>query len=146
VTQSKAERRYVRMAAAANSKAARLGTPGRVTASDFAMAYLRHEGQCPYCGIGLDPLHCSFDHVIPYDRGGPNVIENIVPCCITCQRSKGTKLQSEYAIARTLTVECETCGKVYKPRWADWGRGYGRICSRACAGSKGGKSPRKVPA
>jgi hypothetical protein len=140
MTQSPAERRYVRMAGAMNAKAARLGLYGRISSIDLAMAFLQAQGLCTYCGIGIDPLHCSFDHVIPFDRDGVNASYNIVACCMSCQRSKSTKLPSEYETARKLRVQCEVCGIEYKPRWADYARGYGRTCSRACSGKKGGET------
>ncbi len=148
MTQSAAERRFVRMAGAINAKAARLGREGRVSARDLALVFTQSNWTCRYCGIGIDPLHCSFDHVIPFDRGGPNEPMNITACCMTCQRAKGTKVPDEYQKARALVVECETCGREFKPRWADWSRGYGRTCSRACSGKKGGetRSPAASPA
>lgn len=138
MTQSAAERRYVRMAGAMNAKAARLGQYGRLYAGDLANAYLASGGRCTYCGIGIDPLHCSFDHVNPFDRGGLNQPFNIVACCMTCQRSKSTKLPAEYDTARKIRVNCEVCGIEFKPRWADYARGYGRTCTRVCSGKKGG--------
>jgi hypothetical protein len=140
MTQSPAERRYVRIAGAMNAKAARLGLYGRLRASDLATAFVDGQGVCAYCPIGIDPLHCSFDHVLPFDRGGQNEPQNIVACCMSCQRSKSTKLPDEYQTARQLRVQCEVCGIEYKPRWADYARGYGRTCSRACSGKKGGET------
>jgi hypothetical protein len=144
MTQTAAERRYVRMIGAMNAKAARLGLYGRLSAIDLAMAFVESGGRCTYCGIGIDPLHCSFDHVIPFDRNGRNASYNIVACCMTCQRSKSTKLPDEYEIARKTMSQCEVCGIEFKPRYADWVRGFGRTCSRVCSGKKGGevtKSP-----
>ena len=137
MTQTAEQRRYVRLAHSINRKAARLGRDGRVVASDLGRAYLRSMGICTYCQIGIDPMHCSFDHVIPFDRGGPNEPTNIVACCMTCQRAKSKKTPDEFAIARVLVVECETCGRSFRPRYADWIRGYGRTCSARCAGKKG---------
>ena len=140
MTQTAAERRYVRMTGAMNAKAARLGQYGRLQASDLATAFLKSGGSCVYCGIGIDPIHCSFDHVTPFDRAGQNAPMNIVACCMTCQRSKSTKLPDEYQSARKVRVECEVCGIQFKPRWADYTRGYGRTCSRVCSGKKGGET------
>jgi hypothetical protein len=148
MTQTPIERRFVRLAGSINSKAHRLGLDGRVSSSDLASIFMDSDWLCIYCGIGIGPAHCSFDHVIPFDRGGPNCRENIVACCMTCQRSKGTKRPDEFAEARLLMTDCETCGRRFKPRWADWMRGYGRTCSRSCSGRKGGeaRSPAKVSA
>lgn len=144
MTQTAAHRRYVRLAGSMNKKAALLERPGTITASDLAFAFIAADWECPYCGIGIDPLHCSFDHVIPFDKNGNNEPSNVVACCLSCQRSKGTKTPEQYEFARKLLERCEVCGILFKPRWADYVRGYGKTCSRACAGTKGGKS--KVPA
>jgi 5-methylcytosine-specific restriction endonuclease McrA len=139
VTQTPAERRYIRLTAAINKKAAGLGREGRIRPSDLAAAFMNSNWVCTYCGIGIDPLHCSFDHVVPFDNGGPNEPGNIVACCMTCQRGKGTKSPPEYEFARHLLSQCEVCGVQFKPRYADWRRGFGRTCSRICSGKKGGQ-------
>lgn len=140
MTQSAAERRFVRMAGAINAKATRLGREGRISARDLALVFTQSNWTCRYCGIGIDPLHCSFDHVIPFDRDGPNEPMNIVACCMTCQRSKGIKLPPEFEFAKKLLNKCEICGISFKPRYADYMRGYGRTCSRSCSGKKGGET------
>jgi 5-methylcytosine-specific restriction endonuclease McrA len=137
VTQTAAQRRLIRLAASTNKKAAVLGLNGRITAEDYARAYIATEGECPYCGIGITPESCSFDHVVSFAREGLNEPANIVACCLTCQREKSTKSPEEFAQARLLVVACEICGKVFKPRFADWIRGFGRTCSAECAGMKG---------
>lgn len=145
MTQSAAQRRFVRLAGSINAKAARLGRDGRVSADDLATIFVASDRACAYCGIGIDPLHCSFDHVLPFDRDGQNTMDNIKACCMTCQRGKSTKTPDEYQLARKLTVSCETCGIEFKPRWADWARGFGRTCSRSCSGKKGGEIKKTPP-
>lgn len=135
--QSATERRYVRLAGATNKKAARLGLEGRITADDLGRVYLLCGGTCPYCGIGITSMDCSFDHMLPFDLGGQNSLDNITACCMTCQRSKGRKTIHDYDVARALWSFCEVCGKGFKPRWADWRRGFGTTCSAPCAGKKG---------
>lgn len=137
MTQTRAERRFVRIAAAMNTKAARLGRAGRVSARDLGWTYLRGEDVCPYCGIGLSPYDCSFDHVLPFDAGGDNTVDNLVACCLTCQRSKARRLVHEYAEARALVRQCPVDGTEFRPRWADVKRGYGVYCSLRCAGTAG---------
>lgn len=134
------EHRFKRLATGANKKAARLGLPGRITYIDLHDAYVASDGWCTYCGIGISPDSCSFDHVIAFDRGGDNTRGNIVACCLTCQRSKFTKDPEEYARWRDLRVTCPVDGTVFRPRWADHIRGYGKYCSRRCSGVVGGQS------
>jgi hypothetical protein len=139
VTQSDVQRLLVRRAAAMNAKALRLGDPGRVTAAELAQIMLDSEGKCNYCGIDLDPMDGTFDHVLSFDQGGPNLPENIVRACFTCNRTKAaTKSPEQLKEYQELRVTCP-CGVIFRPRWADWIRGLGRTHSRACAGRLGGR-------
>jgi len=138
MTQSPIERRYKRLAVGANRKAERLRSSGRITEYDLYAVYEASGGRCGYCGIDVGPLDNSFDHVVPFDAGGPNVPENIRVCCLTCQREKFTKTPEQYDQWRQLQVTCPVCGKVFRPRWADYQRGLGRYCSRRCSGAVGG--------
>lgn len=138
MVQTRTERRFVRLAAAANQRAARTGTRGRISSVDLAIVYQRSDGLCAYCPTEIDPLHCSFDHALALDKGGANDTTNIVACCMTCQREKFTKDPTALTRWRELSVTCPVDGVVFRPRWADWVRGYGRYCSRRCSGSVGG--------
>lgn len=57
--------------------------------------YTRDEHLCQYCGGEFDPSHLTFDHVVPVARGGLKSWENIVTCCIECNRKKGDRLPEE---------------------------------------------------
>lgn len=140
MTQDRIQRRLVRLAAAMNQKAVRVGVKGLVAAFELMEILVESEGQCAYCGAELDPMEGSFDHVIPYTRGGENRKSNIVRSCLSCNRSKATKSPEELAEWQALQVTCPVDGKVFRPRWADWKRGLGRYCSRACAGTIGGRA------
>jgi hypothetical protein len=137
------EHRFKRIATGHNKKARDLGRSGRITYVDLYHIYLASDGICHYCGIGISPEHCSFDHSQAFDRGGDNVPGNIVACCLTCQRGKYTKSPEEYEEWRNLRVTCPVDGTVFQPRWADYVRGFGKYCSRACAGAIGGQISRK---
>jgi hypothetical protein len=137
LTQTLAQRRFVRLAGSMNTKAARLQRNGRVTPEDLYMAFMESAAQCGYCQIGITPVDCSFDHVVPFVAGGENTPDNIVACCLSCQRQKASRMAHEFALAREYKTSCEVCGTTFKPRWADHVRGYGRTCSAECAGKKG---------
>jgi len=140
VTQDALHRRLVRLAAAMNTKAVRLGAPGLVAAFELAEIMVDSDGFCSYCGTELPPMEGSFDHVVPYARGGANRKDNIVRSCLSCNREKGLKSPEELAEYAALRVTCPVDGKVFRPRWADWKRGLGRTCSRACSGKLGGSA------
>ena len=60
-----------------------------------ANVYARDEHSCQYCGRRLPPSQLTFDHVIPVARGGHKGWDNIVTCCIACNRRKGDRTPEE---------------------------------------------------
>jgi 5-methylcytosine-specific restriction endonuclease McrA len=60
-----------------------------------ANVYARDDHRCQYCGDRLPPSQLTFDHVIPVARGGHKDWENIVTCCIPCNRLKGDRVPEE---------------------------------------------------
>ena len=126
------QRIYERKAKGFNDKARALGLRGTVTAEDLARKPL----QCHYYGIGLAQLNSEFDHVIPFDAGGPNDPGNIVRCCKECNNRKFTKSAEEFSRYTNTTYVCVVCGKEFRPRYADEKRGYGVTCSLSCAARK----------
>lgn len=97
---------------------------------------------CVYCGTELRLEDGTWDHALAFDRGGHNVLTNIVRCCTTCQRIKHAKTPEEYAEHQVRIVTCKRpgCGNTYQPRWAEWQAGRARYCSHQCAGMAKGKS------
>lgn len=51
--------------------------------------YARDNHRCQYCGSRPPMPELSFDHVMPRSKGGKTCWENIVTCCVTCNRKKG---------------------------------------------------------
>ncbi len=56
-----------------------------------ANIYLRDRYQCQYCAQRFSASELTFDHVIPASKGGRKDWQNIVTCCIQCNRRKGGK-------------------------------------------------------
>ena len=54
-----------------------------------ANIYARDEYSCQYCGETLPATELTFDHVVPVAQGGRKDWENIVTCCVSCNREKG---------------------------------------------------------
>lgn len=54
-----------------------------------ANIYARDEHSCQYCGQTLPASELTFDHVVPVAQGGTKDWENIVTCCVNCNRRKG---------------------------------------------------------
>jgi 5-methylcytosine-specific restriction endonuclease McrA len=53
--------------------------------------YARDDHRCQYCGHRFSPAQLTFDHVVPVARGGHKGWDNIVTCCIPCNRRKGDR-------------------------------------------------------
>ena len=62
------------------------------------------QGVCIYCG---SKTHLTLDHILPRSRGGPDLPDNAVWVCKTCNSSKGNKrlyewygLENRYKVPR----------------------------------------------
>lgn len=60
-----------------------------------ANIYARDEYGCQYCGRTLPASELTFDHVVPVAQGGRKDWENIVTCCVSCNRKKGGRTPEE---------------------------------------------------
>ena len=60
-----------------------------------ANIYARDAHACQYCRQAFSPMELTFDHVVPVAQGGRKDWENIVTCCITCNRRKGGRTPAE---------------------------------------------------
>lgn len=59
-----------------------------------SIVYARDDFTCVYCGARGVQLEC--DHIVPLARGGSTSVENLATACRQCNRSKGSKLNSEW--------------------------------------------------
>jgi 5-methylcytosine-specific restriction endonuclease McrA len=60
-----------------------------------ANVYARDDHRCQYCAKSFPPAQLTFDHVLPVARGGLKGWDNIVTCCIPCNRRKGDHTPEE---------------------------------------------------
>ena len=60
-----------------------------------ANIYARDNHSCQYCGEQFPTSELTFDHVVPVAQGGRKDWENIVTCCVTCNRRKGGRTPHE---------------------------------------------------
>ena len=60
-----------------------------------ANIYARDEFTCQYCAEVFPTQELTFDHVVPVSQGGRKDWENIVTCCVTCNRRKGGRTPDE---------------------------------------------------
>jgi 5-methylcytosine-specific restriction endonuclease McrA len=57
--------------------------------------YTRDGFKCQFCGQRFDSEDLTFDHVLPRSRGGRTVWENIVTCCVPCNKGKADRTPAE---------------------------------------------------
>ncbi len=57
--------------------------------------FRRDGGRCQYCAKLFPRSELSIDHVIPRSRGGKSAWENVVCCCVKCNRKKGGRTPEE---------------------------------------------------
>ena len=60
-----------------------------------ANIYARDDHSCQYCGTVFPTAELTFDHVVPVAQGGRKDWENIVTCCVACNRRKGGRTPAE---------------------------------------------------
>lgn len=60
-----------------------------------ANIYARDNHTCQYCRQSFATQELTFDHVVPVSRGGLRSWDNIVTCCISCNRKKGSHTPQE---------------------------------------------------
>ncbi|MEQ1869928.1 MAG: HNH endonuclease [Vicinamibacterales bacterium] len=68
-----------------------------------ANIYARDDHRCQYCAAHFPTNELTFDHVVPVAQGGRKDWENIVTCCVACNRRKGGRTPAE-ASMRLLRV------------------------------------------
>jgi 5-methylcytosine-specific restriction endonuclease McrA len=61
--------------------------------------YTRDGYSCQYCGGQFASDELTFDHVVPASQGGLRSWENIVTCCMDCNRRKGGRTPAEAGMA-----------------------------------------------
>jgi len=71
--------------------------------------YARDRYKCQYCGCRFVAEDLTYDHVFPKFRGGKTEWENIVTCCIPCNRKKGGHTPKE--------VGMKLVRKPIRPSW-----------------------------
>jgi 5-methylcytosine-specific restriction endonuclease McrA len=60
-----------------------------------ANIYARDGFTCQYCARAFATHDLTFDHVTPVSQGGRKDWENIVTCCVSCNRRKGGRTPGE---------------------------------------------------
>lgn len=51
--------------------------------------------ECQYCGAPQSSREATLDHVVPRSQGGKTTWDNVVCCCVSCNRKKGGRTPRE---------------------------------------------------
>ena len=57
--------------------------------------FRRDQYTCQYCSRKIEGPEATVDHVLPRSRGGKHRWDNVVACCLSCNRKKGDKTPPE---------------------------------------------------
>jgi len=57
--------------------------------------FARDRNTCQYCGRQFPRSELNLDHVIPRHLGGSSNWENVVCCCVACNKAKGGRTPAE---------------------------------------------------
>lgn len=71
--------------------------------------FRRDGGMCQYCRNKFSRSELTIDHVVPRSKGGRSVWDNVVCCCIACNRKKGGRTPAQAAMKLNM--------KPKKPLW-----------------------------
>jgi 5-methylcytosine-specific restriction endonuclease McrA len=87
--------------------------------------FARDRFTCQYCGVHPHRSQLNLDHVIPRSLGGKTTWENVVCCCLDCNRCKGgrtpeqARLRLRRSPARPRWSPLMNLA-VGRPRYAEW--------------------------
>jgi 5-methylcytosine-specific restriction endonuclease McrA len=74
--------------------------------------YARDRNTCQYCGRAYPKHELNLDHVIPRSQGGTSNWENIVCCCLGCNRIKGGRTPEQAGM--------KLVARPRRPRWTPY--------------------------
>lgn len=90
--------------------------------------YARDWFTCQYCRKRFMTEELTFDHVVPRTKGGRTSWENIVTCCVPCNRSKGGRTPAEAGMRLHKTprkpryLPAITVDMIPRPEWQEYWR------------------------
>jgi len=71
--------------------------------------FSRDRFTCQYCEIRLPRAELNLDHVVPRAQGGRTTWENVVCCCVSCNRRKGGRTPEQAGLRLQ--------SRPVRPRW-----------------------------
>jgi 5-methylcytosine-specific restriction endonuclease McrA len=74
----------------------KLNAIGSFTEIEFLEKLKEYNYKCYWCGKKMNKKEITRDHYIPLTKGGTDYIDNIVPCCCSCNCIKKDRMPDEY--------------------------------------------------
>ncbi len=75
----------------------------RVISGSIRYKVLTHaKHRCELCGISAEEKALDIDHIVPINKGGPNVIENMQALCYTCNSQKSDRDDTDFRLWQGL--------------------------------------------
>ena len=68
-----------------------------ISTNKSIQVWRKTEGLCWYCGKDFKD-RMTIDHVQPVSQGGSDELDNLVPCCKSCNSAKGGRSVDEYRL------------------------------------------------
>lgn len=63
-----------------------------ITCEQWRSLMMEYGFKCFYCSETLIAANRSLDHIIPLSRGGRHHVDNLIPCCRSCNSSKKDRI------------------------------------------------------
>jgi len=105
---SKARKRYYKEWATANPEINRNKRSRRrarerntltlitLTVQEWILLVSAYHSCCAYCGVQVDKP--TIDHILPLSKGGSHTLDNVLPSCLPCNKSKASRDVGEFLI------------------------------------------------
>lgn len=72
------------------------------------IALLQLERFCRWCCTALTDANRTIDHIIPFNRGGHHIEDNLAACCRRCNFSRGDKMIHEWLPFQEFHAPCKS--------------------------------------
>lgn len=84
--------------------------------------WLRDKGRCQYCNMRMSLDEFTYDHIIPFARGGRTKWKNIVVSCVPCNHTKAnrTPVEAKMRLQRKPFIPMHLPGQISPAlKWKD---------------------------
>lgn len=76
----------------ANGKVKKLDVEGKLIVKQWRDLKTKYNYMCLCCKLQESEISLTVDHIIPFSKGGLNIVDNIQPLCVCCNKIKYNKI------------------------------------------------------